>query len=143
MLLFTSCMRYCFSTASKMSPASEVLSHICCGHIILKIFKIKHYFYWAVPAQCCSHVEPRLYMQMSEDSLIVLGVDGGATKTACAAVLLSTQQHLNQASAGPSNWYALTSRPVELPCNKFAFHADLTVCWSCQRCNVIDSISVC
>ncbi|KAA6425498.1 MAG: hypothetical protein FRX49_04396 [Trebouxia sp. A1-2] len=41
---------------------------------------------------------------MSEDSRIVLGVDGGATKTACAAMLLPSQQHLNQASAGPSNW---------------------------------------
>ena len=66
-------------------------------------------------------------MQMSEDSLIVLGVDGGATKTACAAVLLSSRQHLNQASAGPSNWYAPISQPAELPCSKFNFHADLTV----------------
>ncbi|KAL0027911.1 hypothetical protein WJX79_002298 [Trebouxia sp. C0005] len=45
-----------------------------------------------------------LYELMSEDSRIVLGVDGGATKTACAAMLLPSQQHLNQASAGPSNW---------------------------------------
>lgn len=67
---------------------------------------------------------------MSEDSRIVLGVDGGATKTACAAMLLPSQQHLNQASAGPSNWYALTSQPAELPCRKFAFHSDLTVYWS-------------
>ncbi len=79
-------------------------------------------------------------MQMSEGSLIVLGVDGGATKTACAAVLLSSQQHLNQASAGPSNWYALISQSAELPCRKFASHSDLTVCW---RCDDVASISVC
>ena len=89
--------------------------------------EIKLYLYWAKPAQCCSHIEPSFYIQMSEDSLIVLGVDGGATKTACAAVLLSTQQHLNQASAGPSNWYALTSQPAELHRSKLAFHADLTL----------------
>jgi hypothetical protein len=78
-------------------------------------------------------------MQMSEDSLIVLGVDGGATKTACAAVLLPSQQHLNQASAGPSNWYALISQPAVLPCRNFASHSDLTVCW---RCVVIASTAL-
>ncbi|DBA74430.1 TPA: hypothetical protein ACH3X1_011184 [Trebouxia sp. C0004] len=65
---------------------------------------MKIYFHWDLPAQCCPHAEPRVDMQMCEDRLIVLGVDGGATKTACAAVLLSTQQYLHQASAGPSNW---------------------------------------
>ncbi len=48
-------------------------------------------------------------MQMATENHIVLGVDGGATKTACTALLLATRQNLSQAYAGPSNWY--------LPCS--------------------------
>lgn len=66
-------------------------------------------------------------MQMSEDSPIVLGVDGGATKTACAAVLLSTQQHLNQASAGPSNWSSV-GKEEALQTLKQAVSATLAGC---------------
>lgn len=38
---------------------------------------------------------------------VVLGVDGGASKTACTALLASTHEQLSQAYTGPSNWYDL------------------------------------
>lgn len=38
---------------------------------------------------------------------VVLGVDGGASKTACTALLVSTHEQLSQAFTGPSNWYDL------------------------------------
>ena len=41
---------------------------------------------------------------MSAVAQVVIGVDGGATKTACKALLASTQEALAQAYAGPSNW---------------------------------------
>ena len=50
-------------------------------------------------------------LQMSAQEPILLGVDGGATKTACTALLASTQEQLAQAYAGPSNWYSLQSPP--------------------------------
>lgn len=64
---------------------------------------------------------------MFKGSLIVLGVDGGATKTACAAVLLSTQQHLNQVSAGPSNWSSV-GKEEALQTLKQAVSETLTGC---------------
>lgn len=40
----------------------------------------------------------------SKRTRLVLGVDGGATKTACIAIDQATRQAVAQAAAGPSNW---------------------------------------
>ena len=43
-------------------------------------------------------------MSVQAQASVVLGVDGGASKTACTALLASTHELLSQEYAGPSNW---------------------------------------
>ena len=43
-------------------------------------------------------------MSVQAQAPVVLGVDGGASKTACTALLASTHELLSQEYAGPSNW---------------------------------------
>ena len=55
-----------------------------------------------ISLMCCGN-------QMSSQVPVVLGVDGGASKTACIAMLVTSHEQVAQACAGPSNWCGLQS----------------------------------
>lgn len=65
--------------------------------------------------------------QMSNQDPVVLGIDGGATKTACTALFLATKEKAAQAYAGPSNWSSV-GRDASLQSLKTAISETLGAC---------------